>query len=190
MDDSQAAPAVRPPVALGCFGMAAAVVAIVGVVIFGIQYLESGTSTRVALGPAASYAPSSITFEAEHNLYIVRMGDGTFFALSDLDAANRAKPGRRCRVSLIPTDDPALPGILELHRNDFSPRAAGSTAVFRETCNGALYDATGVRLNGEGLNLDRHEYSVDDSGRLEVKTAVRHCTRHEGADYFAPVDCP
>lgn len=190
MDDSEVAPAIRPPVALGCFGMLAAVVVIVGAVIFGVMYLESGTNTRVILGDAASYAPSSVTFEPDYNLYIVRMGDGSFFPLSDLDAANRANPGRRCRVSLIPTDDPALPGILELHRSDFSPRAANSTAVFRETCNGALYDATGVRLNGEGLNLDRHDYTIDDDGRLAVKNAVRECTQRDGTNYYAPVDCP
>ncbi len=188
--ESHETPTVRPPVALGCFGMVAAVVVVVGIVIFGIQYLESGTRTKAILGQAASYAPSSITFEPNYNLYIVRMSDGTFIALSDLDAANRASPGRRCRVQPIPTDDPELPGILERHRNAFSPRAAGSTAVFRESCNGALYDVTGVRINGEGPNLDRHDVEVDDSGFLRVNTSVRRCTQRIDNQPYAPIDCP
>lgn len=188
--ESQEAPAVRPPVALGCFGMVAAVVAIIAIVIFGVQYLESGTRTKAILGQAASYAPGSITFESDYNIYIVRMADGTFFALSDLDAANRESPGRRCRVAPIPTNDPDLPGILERYRNAFSPRAAGATAVFREDCNGALYDVTGVRLNGEGPNLDRHDVEIDDSGFLRVNTSVRRCTQRIDGNPYAPIECP
>lgn len=190
MDDSQAAPSVRPPVALGCFGMLAAMVVIVAGAIFAVQYLESGTHTKAVLDDAAAYAPSSITFEPDYNIFVVRMGDGTFFALSDLDQANRANQGHRCRVAPIPTSDPSLPGILDRYKGAFSPRAAGSTAVFRENCNGALYDATGVRLDGPGPNLDRHAVDINGDGMLTVNTAVRQCTRHEGADFYIATPCP
>ncbi|MGE5597611.1 MAG: hypothetical protein ACM3S1_16425 [Hyphomicrobiales bacterium] len=184
------APAVRPPIALGCLGMVAALVFLIGFGFVAIKYLESGTQSKVVLDDVDSYGRGTVEFVGERNIFVVRLADGTFLALNDLDEANRANPGHRCRVSPIPINDPSLPGILEEYRSSFSPKAAGTTLVFRETCNNALYDVTGVRLDAEGLNLTRHDVDINEAGKLTVNMATKRCTQREGDDFFAPVDCP
>lgn len=191
MEDRSPDANVRPPVALGCTFMAAAAVGLIAIFFFAIQWLESGASPRAVLDQAESYGRGTYHFESAHNLYIVRFVDGRFLALSDLDATNRANPGQRCRVSPISVNDPALPGILQEYGRSFSPEAAGSTLVFRETCHGALYDLAGVRLDDpEALNLDRHDVDIDGQGRLTVNTAVRICTQRGATDVAEVVDCP
>lgn len=183
------APSPRPPVALGCTAMAA-FVAVLGVFLFAaIGFLESGSDggwTR--LEEAASYGPGTVEFVGEHNIFAVRLGDGEFLALSDLDAANRASPGRHCRVAPVPTNDPALPGLVDEYRARMSPDASGSTLIFRESCNNALYDFTGVRLDQDGRNLDRYTTSVRD-GDLAVSLGKRQCTARQGSTLAAPVPC-
>jgi len=190
MQDQSPEMSVRPPVALGCMSMVAVAVGIMAVLFFGIMWLESGATPRAVLDDAESYGRGTYQFEGKHNLYIVRLLDGRFLALSDLDATNRANPGRNCRVAPIPLDDPALPGILSKYAGQFSPEAMGSTLVFRETCHGALYDMAGVRLdNTEALNLDRHDVDINGQGKLTVNTAVRICTKRNGADVAETVPC-
>lgn len=179
----------RPPVALGCTAIAAVLVLAVAAGVLAVGFLESGSAGgRTVLDEAASYAPGSVTFAPAHNLYVVRLADGAFLALADVDAANRADPGRRCRVAPVPVTDPALPALLERYRGRFSPAAAGSTFVFHETCRNAAYDFTGTRLDADGRNLDRYEVDVRD-GKLTVNTAKRTCSARDGAALAAPVGC-
>ena len=92
-------PAVRPPVALGCLAVVALVAVLAVVAVAGATFLESGSNGGYTLlDEAASYAPGSLRFAGEQNVYVARLTDGTFLALADLDAANRANAGRRCRV--------------------------------------------------------------------------------------------
>jgi hypothetical protein len=70
-----------------------------------------------------------------------------------------------------------------------SDEAAGSTVVFRESCNNAVYDVTGVRLDTEGRNLDRHPVSITDDGFLSVNVARRVCTERTAEELRAEVDC-
>src|SRR3990172_3682073 len=141
------------------------------------------------LEDAEAYAPGSVEFVGEENLFLVRLADGAYLALADLDAANRARPERRCRGAPMQLTDARLPGILERYGAAMSDAAVGSTFVFREECDGALYDVTGLRLDGDGRNLDRYPVSVDGTGRVVVDTAKRHCSQREQLNPFAPTGC-
>ncbi len=181
---------VRPPVFLGCFGVLLAVLAFASAAFFLARFLDSGAdSGRQPLDPAESYAPGTVTYVPRHNFYVVREADGTFLALSDLDAANRAA-ATRCRVAQIAPADPILPGLLERLTSRMSPQAAGSTLLLRESCNRAVYDVTGLRLDGDGPNLDRLAVGVDAQGRLTVDVTRRTCTERTSAQLFAPIVCP
>ena len=61
-----------------------------------------------------------------------------------------------------------------------SAQAAGSTLVFREDCNKAIYDVTGMRLDSEAANLDRYFVAIDEEGRLTVDVSKRRCTARSG----------
>jgi hypothetical protein len=182
-----AAPSVKPPVALGCTLAAAAFVVAIVIALTFVVFLESGSDHgALTLDPAASYEPGTVTRVAEEGLYIVRLED-EFFALDDLDAANRASEGARCRVAPLAPSDPALPAILDEFGDVISPAAGGSTLVFREDCNGALYDATGARLDAAGPALTRYRTTIDQAGRLVVDTTRPLCP---GGRSDAPPSCP
>ena len=180
----------RPPVLLGCLAAVAFVVAVFGFFAFLIVFLESGADTgKVRLEGAETYAPGSVGFIGEENLFLVRLADGAYVALADLDAPNRARAERRCRVAPLQPGDARLPGILERYGAVMSDDAAGSTLVFREECGGAMYDVTGLRLDAEGRNLDRYPVSIDSAGRVVVDTAKRQCSQREQLNPFAPAGC-
>ena len=180
----------RPPVLLGCVSALAFVVAVFGFSAFLIVFLESGADTgKVRLEDAEAYAPGSVEFIGEENLFLVRLADGRYLALADLDAANRARPERRCRVAPMQLTDARLPDILERYGAVMSDDAAGSTLVFREECDGALYDVAGLRLDSDGRNLDRYPVSIDNAGRVVVDTAKRQCSQREQLNAFAPTGC-
>lgn len=175
----------RPPVFLGCFTAVAVLVLLFGLGAFLIVFLESGADTgKVRLEDAEAYAPGTVDFVGEENLYLVRLQGGDYLALSDLDAANRARPERRCRVAPLAVTDSRLPGILERYGGRMSAAATGTTLVFREDCGGAMYDVTGLRLDAEGRNLDRYPVSIDETGHVVVDTSKRECSeRHETGQY-------
>lgn len=180
----------RPPVLLGCVSAVAFVVAVFGFFAFLIVFLESGADTgKVRLEDAEAYARGSVEFVGEENLFLVRLEDGEYLALADLDAPNRARPERRCRVAPMQLTDARLPGILEHYGTAMSADAVGSTFVFREECDGAMYDVTGLRLDAEGRNLDRYPVSVDSTGHVVVDTAKRQCSQREQLTLFAAVGC-
>lgn len=184
-------PPVRPPVALGCTFAVAAIVAVVAFIGFAIVFLESGADRgEITLLPAASYPEGHLEYLRAEHVHFIRMPSGDFLALSDLDAANRAASGTRCRAHQVPFEDPALREIVDTYRSRFSPAAAGYAVVFRETCNGALYDLAGVRLNGDGPNLDQLEVTTDANGRVVIDTRERTCTERVAAEIARPVECP
>lgn len=187
---SEPVPNARPPVLLGCSALALGVVLLGAIAVTMVVFLESGAdSGDVTLEPVGAYPPGTYTRVLDEHFYIVSL-PGEVLALSDIDAANRAAEGRRCRVEPIPAGDPALRRALDDYATAFTAKASGMTLVFRETCFGALYDGAGVRLNGEGPNLDRFEVGVDEEGRLVVSTGERLCTLRSEAGPAIPVDCP
>ena len=190
MSGTPAPSSLRPPVALGCTAAAAFVGLVVLAIVMAVIFLDSGADAgQVTLDPIASYGVGSVTRLADRGLYVVRLRGTEILALGDLDAANRATMDRRCRVAPIATDDPDLPGLVVRYANSFSPAAAGGSLIFREDCNGALYDATGVRLDSEAPNLDRYPTAISDDGRLVVNTARRLCTQRAGVERYVEVSC-
>ncbi len=180
----------RPPVALGCVGAAAFVGVVIVLAAAAIGFFESGANSgELVLAPADSYANGAVEFVAERNIYVARLADSSFVALSDLDAANRASAQRRCRVTRIPLADPQLPGLLTTYAGRMSAKAAGTTFLFREDCNSALYDVTGVRLDSDAPNLERHPLNIDSAGLLTVDVSKGICTKRNGANPLAPAKC-
>jgi hypothetical protein len=163
------------------------VVALVGLIAFAIVFLESGADTgEVELDPADGYRLGTAEFVGEHNLFLVRLPDGGFVALADLDAANRASQGTRCRVGLAQMEDAQ---DADTWRSRISPEAQGSTSVLRETCFGGVYDIAGITLTGDGRNLDRFAVAVNSRGRVVVDRSERSCSVREGNNWSVPVDC-
>lgn len=181
---------VRPPVALGCTAAAGAVILVIFLAIAAIMFLESGANTgKLVLDPVDAYARGSVEFVGQRNFYVVRLADGSFVALSDLDAANRTNPQHRCRVAPLQATNPDLPGLVERYGAKMSAQAAGSTLLFREECNKAVYDVSGLRLDAEAPNLERYPVSEDGSGRLVVDVSKRICSAREGAQPFRSTTC-
>jgi hypothetical protein len=176
---------------LGCAAVLGLLVLLIAGAACAVVFFESGAdSGDVHLQRADAYAPASVEFDADHHIFVVRAIDGEFFLLDDLDAANRASPGRRCRVFTVAAADPVARRALSQYEANFSPQGRSLALVFQEPCNGALYDATGVRLDQPGeRNLDRYPVLRDDQGRLVVDTNERRCSRREGSDWYAPVVC-
>ena len=187
-DDGITSP--RPPVVLGCGLMITAVVALFVVGACLTIYLDSGANTgEMVLEDARAYAFGSYEYVGARNYFIVRLPDGAFLALADLDAANRATPERRCRVQAVPAGDPAHAALLELHGRRISTFTGGWTLMFRESCNGAVYDAAGIRLDRDGRNLDRFPVSVNPERRLVVDVSARECSLRQAASYLRSTSC-
>lgn len=187
MDDDLASP--RPPVFLGCLAMASALFAFVVIIILGVQYLESGTTAWTILDDADSYPIGTYEFVRGENIFIVRLRDGTYLALDDLDAANRANAAVRCRVQPLTPTSSEFAAIRDRYARRMSPEAAGANLVFRETCNGAVYDYAGIRIDTDGPNLDRHDLDINDAGNLTVNTAVRECSARTEDELAAARKC-
>jgi len=180
----------RPPVALGCAFMVTVVVVLFIIGACVTTYLDSGANTgEMVLNDARAYADGSYTYVGERNYFVVRLPDSSFVALSDLDAANRATPERRCRVQAVPPEDPGNTALIEAYGRRISSQAGGWTLVFRETCNGAVYDAAGIRIDRDGRNLDRFPASVDPDGKLVVDVSERECSERDGSNVARSVSC-
>ena len=179
----------RPPIALGCAVALAVVGGVIALAAFSVTYLESGAETRtIVLGPGASYAIGSVTPIAADRLFVVRLAEGTFLALADLDDASRAAGRQECRVAPIPREDPRLAGLLARHDARISPAARGLRFLFTG-CDDALYDVTGIRIDGDGPNLDRYATSSDEEGNLAVDLEDRTCSERSAEQPFREVAC-
>lgn len=178
------------PVFAGCFGMVVVAVLGIGAIVFVFLFTSSGSNTgEIVLRPADSYAMGSVEFVPERNFFLVRLPGG-FLALADMDAANRSAEGRRCRVSIVQGDDPALPGLLEDFEENQGAAAEGTTLLFRETCNGAVFDVTGQRIDANGPNLDRYATRVNDDGELVVNVSRKECSESTGGGLRTEIRCP
>lgn len=184
-------PQLAQPKALGCAALLAVLVFLGFGALFVVIFLQSGANTgELELKEAEAYARGSYEFVGERNFFIVRLADGSFLALSDLDAANRAAEGRRCRVAPIATTDPTLPGLLERYRAQLDGQAEGVTLLFREDCNGALYSVLGERLDAATANLDRYDVTINERGRVVVDVSRRHCSSGPVDAADSQVQCP
>jgi hypothetical protein len=167
-------------VLLGCFSIVAGVVIMAFLIIVLVGYMESGADRgTVTLRIAESYPPGSYEYIGTENLYIVRLIDGRFLALTDLDAANAANQSRRCRVAPVIPGDPAFLAMHEQYQRRVQREVTGTTVYLREACNNAIYDLTGTRLDANGPNLDRLAVEEDQQGRIVVDTRDRECSRRD-----------
>jgi hypothetical protein len=181
---------VRPPVALGCGTAVLAAAGVVLAFVFFVVFLNGGSaSSTVTLAAADSYAPGTVTYNGDHRFYIVRLKEGQFIILADMDAANEASTTRKCRVQPLKPDDPKLLPMLNQYGPKMSPQAQSTTFLFREACNGAVYDITGVRLDGTGPNLARYASEIDPGGKLVVDLRSKHCSLRGSTNFFAPTAC-
>jgi len=181
---------IRPPVALGCGAAVLTAAAVILVFVFFVVFLNGGSaSSTVTLSDAATYAPGTVTYNGDHNFYIVRLKGTGFIVLADMDAANQASTTRKCRVQPLKSDDPKLLPLLQQYSTRMSPDAQATTFLFQEGCNGAVYDITGVRLDAPGPNLARYSSNVNASGRLVVDLRSEHCSEHVDTNFFAPTAC-
>lgn len=190
MEGPEPLPSTRPPLMLGCavLGTILAAIAVLGGAC--VVFLESGADNgKVTLEPEAAYPPGSVTRVVSNGIYLVNLRGEGLFALADIDAPNRASPARRCRAEPINPADPAYTRARTEYVEQFAPAALTVAIVLRETCNGAVFDATGARVDQPGPNLDRFEVAVDDLGRVVVNTARRTCSEGARADRVE-VDCP
>ena len=190
MDEHETAPALRPPVFLGCTAVLAVLVSAVVLAGACIAFLESGADDgKVVLERSGVYPPGTITRVPSQGFYVVHLAGEGIFAISDLDDANRQSQGRRCRVEQIVTADPAYAAALEAYGSRFSPAASLAPIVLRESCNGAIFDGAGIRVDQDGPNLDRFAVFIDARDHVVVDTARRTCS--EGAlAARVEVDCP
>jgi len=180
----------RPPVALGCAAAVVVCALVVLAFVFFVVFLGGGTSSDVVtLNSADSYAPGTVTYSGDHNIYVVRLASVGFIILADMDEANRESTTRKCRVQPLKPDDENLLPLTQKYASQMSPDAQSTTFLFQEACNGAVYDITGVRLDAPGPNLARYSSTVSSGGKLEVDMRSRRCTQREGDDPFAPITC-
>lgn len=180
------------PVLGGCLGMLLVAVLLVGMATFVLIYLDSGADRgQLALRDYRSYEEGSVEYVGDRNLWLVRFSDGGFVALDDLDRANRGARGERCRVQIVGAEDRRLPEMLDDYQGSFSERARGLPFLFHESCNGAVYDADGHRLDEAGPNLDRYRVGRrEETGQLVVDVSERICSEPRGDEDFARVQCP
>ncbi len=177
MSENQRPPRLTNPAPFGCLALVVGVVFLGFFIGFLILFLGSGAETgKIELRAADTYAPGSYDYNGERNFYLIRLGNGSFLALADLDAANRAATGHRCRVAPIPGNDPDLPALLDQYRAQLDGPAEGSTLLFREDCNGAVYNVLGERLGADERNLDRFDVSISSRGRVVVDVSKRRCS--------------
>jgi hypothetical protein len=107
------------------------------------------------------YATGSVTYLAAGRSYLVRREDGSFVALSEVEA------------------DPAdrVAGCLIRYRPDLS--AAGQTGVFRDDCHGVLFSRDGIAIQGSAPPMEQHPVQVSGS---QVSVRFNVCQAGGGSD--------
>lgn len=113
--------------------------------------LQSGEPDNVALGPAEGQSPGSVVYRASDHVFVIWREDGQPLVLADLDP--HSPPGEAaCRVTFRP---------------DLGP--AGGQGRFFDVCSKAEYDLDGRGLQGDGLDLRRIPFDIDEQGRITVR---------------------
>jgi hypothetical protein len=125
-------------------------VAIVVVILLaiGVGYLayscaRSSGSSSTFTDQVSHYPPNSVTYIAPARTYLVRQGDGSFLALSEVEAV------REDRVA----------GCIIRFRPDLS--AGGEPGVFRDDCHGVLFGRDGAPVGAASPPMQRHPVTSD-----------------------------
>ena len=170
---------------LGCVTRIIIVVAaaIALIVIIGETFDQGDSaklpSTTFDAGPAENYERGDLSEVPAEHLWIVRLEDGEFIALYN-KSPKQQQVGSGCRVRF--DEDARLTSLTQL---------PGFAGAFVEECEGltAMWRADGKFAGGAGYgDLDRFETSVNDDGRLIIKTNTRTCTKSRGVPGLPPFE--
>lgn len=169
-------------VALG-LGAILAFFAAVGLVL----YLKPGGDAPVpdeavifVAGPLEEFEPGTASYFRLEHLYVLRMQDGALLALYDLGPRMQARVNRgdetalECRVEFVEDED----NLTRLG----DPPPGFEDRVFREPCDGSVWDAAGRHLFGPASgDLDRFPLGVVD-GVVRVDVSERRCMNPPGPE--------
>jgi hypothetical protein len=173
----------KPRRRFGCLlPIVAAIVALVGIVVAIGEIFDQGPNADQPAhgfdaGPADAYQPATVSYLEMQHVYVVRLPDGTLYALYDLSARQQELDGD-CRVLY---DETAALNTL--------PQIQGMTGAFVEQCDDGprtVWRVDGMLANGAGYgNLDRFDTRTTSEGHLFV-TDTRSCTRSGGVPGVPP----
>lgn len=121
---------------------------------------QSTASASVFSDQISHYAPGSVTYLANARSYLVRANDGSFLALSEVEAAEADR----------------VAGCLIRYRPVSSANA--QAGVFRDDCHGTLFNSQGIAVSGDAPPMQRHPTVV--SAKM-VSVQLRVCLQG-GAD--------
>jgi hypothetical protein len=138
-------------------GLVILVAVIAGLLIYSCAHAPpSGSFTD----RASRYSPGSVTYLAAGRTYLLNEPDGTFVALSEVDADADAR----------------LKGCIIRYRPDLS--AGNQSGVFRDDCGGTLFDREGMPVQGSSPPMQRHAVQVAE-GNVTVR--FNRCLSASGA---------
>ncbi len=119
---------------------------------------RSATSDGTFSDKVADYPPGSVTYLASGRTYLVRENDGSFLALSEVEAASADRQQ----------------GCIIRYRPDLS--AAGQAGIFRDDCHGTLFNREGLAVRGDAPPMQQHPVQVEGSGMSVRFTSCRATT--------------
>ena len=138
---------------------------------------STGEQDVVYAGRIEDFPLASVRYFESKHFYLVRLRDGSFLALYDLDVRNQSRVVGEtlvagCRVRL--NSEPYVQNILRVSE----PVFGFETHALREGCGGSTYDLTGRRLFGPTpARLDRFPVSIGPAGEVKVDLQRRQCER-------------
>ena len=117
------------------------------------QTLGNGASLSDA---TAHYPPGSVTYLANGRTYLVREGDGSFIALSEIEERRADQ----------------IAGCVIRYRASLS--ASGESGVFRDDCHGVVFNLQGLVVEGAAQPMQRHPVIVNGKTlTVQFKTCLR-----------------
>jgi hypothetical protein len=117
------------------------------------------------VAPITRFAPGSVTYLAQGRTYLVRSDDGSFLALSEVEA-NAAD---------------RLAGCVIRFRPDLS--AGDEKGVFRDDCHGTVFNHEGIAVQGSSDPMQQHPVLA---GKSDISVRLRECLAGGGNSSVEP----
>jgi hypothetical protein len=137
-----------------------AVLAVAAAVYVGYTLTQSLGSGSSFSDRVANYPPDSVTYLSNGRTYLVRQNDGTFLALSEVEASATDRIAG-CLIRYLP----------------------GKQGAFRDDCHGVMFNLEGVAVQGAAPPMQRHPVTVH-GGKLTVQLKV--CLQGGSSDQIEP----
>jgi hypothetical protein len=109
----------------------------------GYACVHSSSGSSTFTDQVNHYAPGSVTYIAPARTYIARQPDGSFLALSEIEAAQADR----------------VAGCVIRYRPDLS--AGSETGIFRDDCHGVVFNREGLPIDGASPPMQRHPITSD-----------------------------